>query len=190
MRQASSCASATCRHRAARARRISIRTVLMMRSSCFDQSKRFRQPSRVQIHIRLTMWIIGAKAGLCQDGGAKISSRRAICAGCCSSVTVTRIFTAIAQCHKIYDRMTSWRRIRYGAWRAISNAWNRCRAVCTRDISARATRARPLCAARRACDRSDRAASCAAGSTSASPRRVRRPRYRRAPFPASCESAA
>ena len=37
--------------------------------------------------------------------------------------------------------------------------------------------------ARRACARSGRAAACAAGSTSASPRPARRRRYRRAPFP-------
>src|ERR1700684_3059702 len=52
-----------------------------------------------------------------------------------------------------------------------------------------AKRARLPCAARPSCARWDRAASCAAGWISASPRPIRHRKYRQALFPASCESA-
>ena len=151
---------------------------LMTRSKQAIQS-----PSRVQIHIRLTMWIIGANAPCFaktrESENARHRSRSA--AGCCNSDTVARIFRRAARRHETYDRMTS-----------ATHPCGDPRADAGRSAHhrTRSRRARLLCAARRACDRSGRAASCAAGSISASPRPVHRPRYRRAPFPASCGSAA
>jgi len=130
----------------------------------------------------------GKCLGLAKEDTQKISGRRCNLQGCCNSVTVVRIWHG-PRAESVPGGPWSMRNP-HAFVSATRARFKRARFKRARFKRARFKRARFPCAARRACARSDRAVFCADGSISASPRPVRRLRYRRAPFPASCGSAA